>query len=69
MLPRDASRHAVEGVKFVQVDYGDRDDLRSKLTAVHTVLCFIGGIEMQKRIIDICVEVGVKRFAPNEWAR
>ncbi|KAE9567258.1 hypothetical protein CGMCC3_g16563 [Colletotrichum fructicola] len=64
----DTPRHAVEGVKFVQVDYGDRDDLRSKLTGVHTVLCFIGGIEMQKRIIDICVEAGVKRFAPNEWA-
>lgn len=60
-------------VRWVQVDYAKKDDLVSALKDVHTVLSFIvvqqdKGNASQRLLIDSCVEAGVKRFAPSEWA-
>ena len=43
------------------------------LRGVHTVLSFIvtaldPGNVSQKNLIDAAIRVGVKRFAPSEWA-
>ncbi|KAF4446848.1 hypothetical protein F53441_9552 [Fusarium austroafricanum] len=61
------------GVTWTQSDYTDKSQLVELFRGVETVLSFIGvhldpGNETQKRIIDACVEAGVKRFAPSEWA-
>lgn len=43
------------------------------LKGVHTLLSFVTEQEdpdspLQKNLIKAAIEVGVKRFAPNEWA-
>lgn len=58
----------MKGVQFVQVDYNNKEDLKKNLNHVHTVLCFIWDASLQMSLIDCCIEAGVRRFAPNEWA-
>ncbi|OGM51200.1 hypothetical protein ABOM_000207 [Aspergillus bombycis] len=64
----DVPKHARPSVKFVVVDYDNKTNLAKNLEAVHSVLCFISSFDVQIRLIDACIEAGVKRFAPNEWA-
>jgi hypothetical protein len=61
------------GVTWVKTSYQDQTELREILNGVHTVLSFIvtrsdPGNVSQKNLIDASVQVGVKRFAPSEWA-
>ncbi|KAH6612513.1 nmrA-like family protein-like protein [Boeremia exigua] len=61
-------------VQVVQVDYRDTQALASILTGTDVVLCFFAALDQEstikssKNLIDACVEAGVKRFAPSEWA-
>lgn len=62
-------------VKFVKTDYQDVKELSNILQGIHTVLSFISphldqeeAFNVQKNLIDASVAVGVKRFAPSEWA-
>jgi len=57
----------------IKVDYNDKSDLVKHLRGVQVVLSFVltttdpeGSV--QKVLIDACIEAGVKRFAPSEWA-
>ncbi|KAI2465483.1 NAD(P)-binding protein [Annulohypoxylon bovei var. microspora] len=63
----------IPGVKWVQTNYEDKNELVSIFKGVETVICFFPvhldpGNETQKRLIDASIEAGVKRFAPSEWA-
>ncbi|RAQ65348.1 hypothetical protein COH20_006458 [Aspergillus flavus] len=64
----DPTKHSMKGVQFVQVDYNNKEDLKKNLKRIHTVLCFIWDTSLQMSLIDCCIEAGVRRFAPNEWA-
>lgn len=62
----------LKGVEWIQTDFSDKSELVGLLQGVETVLCFFAvhldpGSENQKRLIDACVEAGVKRYAPSEW--
>ncbi|KAH6714896.1 hypothetical protein BKA61DRAFT_548605 [Leptodontidium sp. MPI-SDFR-AT-0119] len=70
---KDASKDLAAGLSWVKVDYLDKQQLAQVLQGMHTVLSFITvvkdpGNRAQINLIDACVEVGVKRFAPSEWA-
>ncbi|KAI8238394.1 hypothetical protein K4K54_000007 [Colletotrichum sp. SAR 10_86] len=64
------------GVQWVKTDY-EVDHLTKILGGVETVLSFVSGpadptntsqSDTQKNLIDACIQAGVKRFAPSEWA-
>ncbi|KAI4731795.1 NAD(P)-binding protein [Aureobasidium sp. EXF-10728] len=62
-----------KGITWIQVDYQSHTQLTQALDGVHTLLSFISeqddpGSPLQKNIIRAAVDVGVKRFAPSEWA-
>ena len=62
-----------QGVRVVKVEYTNKAFLVKQLTGVDTVLSFILNLHdpgniAQKTLIDACVEAGVRRFAPCEWA-
>ncbi|KAF9641125.1 NmrA-like protein [Lasiodiplodia theobromae] len=65
---------AIDGVKCVQVDYLHKTSLVDALRGTDVVLCFFastdqsGVVQKQKVLIDACIEAGVRRFAPSEWA-
>lgn len=55
------------------MDYLDKQQLVQVLQGMHTVLSFITVVmdhenHAQINLINACVEAGVKRFAPSEWA-
>ncbi|KAL9616941.1 MAG: hypothetical protein Q9160_008211 [Pyrenula sp. 1 TL-2023] len=55
------------------VDYCNLQQLTGALTTVDVVLSFIlpfadKGNTAQKTLIDACIQAGVRRFAPSEWA-
>ncbi|KAI3324030.1 NmrA-like family protein [Xylariaceae sp. AK1471] len=55
------------------VDFADLQCLVAALAGVEVVLSFIlpyadQGNVAQKTLIDACIEAGVRRFAPSEWA-
>lgn len=62
------------GVDVRPVSYTDHASLTNALRGVHTVLSVIGGLkademrESQLALIAAAKEVGVKRFAPSEYA-
>ncbi|KAJ3545238.1 hypothetical protein NM208_g2610 [Fusarium decemcellulare] len=67
--PADVAR----GLNWIQVEYNNKQKLAESLEGIHTVLSFIlvhndPGNHSQKNLIDACVQAGVKRFAPSEWA-
>ena len=58
---------------WVKTSYQDPYELTEILNGVHTVLSFITTqLDLdnvsQKNLIDAAIRVGVKRFAPSEWA-
>ncbi|KAF4890652.1 Oxidoreductase BOA1 [Colletotrichum fructicola] len=64
------------GVQWVKTDY-EVAHLTKILGGVETVLSFVSGpadptntsqSDTQKNLIDACIQAGVKRFAPSEWA-
>ncbi|KAF4832383.1 Oxidoreductase BOA1 [Colletotrichum tropicale] len=64
------------GVQWVKTDY-EVAHLTKILDGVETVLSFVSGpadptntsqSDTQKSLIDACIQAGVKRFAPSEWA-
>ncbi|PWY79691.1 NAD(P)-binding protein [Aspergillus heteromorphus CBS 117.55] len=60
-------------IHWTKIDYADKPQLVQALHGVHTVLSFIvvaqdRGNASQRTLIDACVDAGVKRFAPSEWA-
>ncbi|CAG7555668.1 unnamed protein product [Fusarium equiseti] len=62
----------LKGVEWIQTDFSNKSELIGLLHGVETVLCFFAvhldpGSENQRRLIDACVEAGVKRYAPSEW--
>ncbi|KAF7952683.1 hypothetical protein EAE96_005914 [Botrytis aclada] len=64
---------ASQGVTVDVVDYLDKTSLVHALEGVDTVLSFIitfndPNNQSQTNLIDACVEAGVRRFAPSEWA-
>jgi len=69
-----ASTKNIPGVKWVQTDYQNKEQLVRILSGVNTVLSFVSsGIgedddPTQKLLIDASIEAGVKRFAPSEWS-
>ncbi|KAI1323658.1 hypothetical protein F5Y16DRAFT_332710 [Xylariaceae sp. FL0255] len=59
-------------ISWQTVNYDDTDSIAGALKGIHTVLSFVqllsdAGNKSQKNLIDACVRVGVKRFAPSEW--
>ncbi|KAK1590306.1 NmrA-like family protein [Colletotrichum navitas] len=75
---KDAPAKALSpGVQWIKTSYDDVDQLAEALKGVHTVLSFVTGpmdpantaqMDAQKLLIDASIKVGVKRFAPSEWA-
>lgn len=66
-----APKLSAEGITVVKVNYLDNTELTAALQGVHTVLSFLTGDPEnagQKALIAACIEAGVKRFAPSEWA-
>ncbi|KAI8183586.1 hypothetical protein K4K52_011624 [Colletotrichum sp. SAR 10_76] len=70
------SRKLAPGVQWVKTDY-EVAHLTKILGGVETVLSFVSGpadptntsqSDTQKNLIDACIQAGVKRFAPSEWA-
>ncbi|TGO32147.1 hypothetical protein BHYA_0346g00020 [Botrytis hyacinthi] len=64
---------ASRGVTVDVVDYLDKAALVHALEGVDTVLSFIitfndPNNQSQTNLIDACIEAGVRRFAPSEWA-
>jgi hypothetical protein len=60
-------------VTWVKTSYRDPDELTRILKGVHTLLSFITtqsdlGNVSQKNLINAAIQVGVKCFAPSEWA-
>ncbi|KAH0431623.1 NmrA-like family protein [Colletotrichum camelliae] len=64
------------GVQWVKTDY-EVAHLTKIFKGVETVLSFVSGpadptntsqSDTQKKLIDACIQAGVKRFAPSEWA-
>ncbi|KAK7402525.1 hypothetical protein QQX98_011733 [Neonectria punicea] len=69
----DAPHDLAPGLSWTKVDYHDKQQLVDALKGVHTVLSFIVVVQDQGNVaqinlIDACIEVGVKKFAPSEWA-
>ncbi|RKL01298.1 hypothetical protein BFJ68_g12387 [Fusarium oxysporum] len=69
----DAPSNLLPDLKWTKVNYEDKKQLAKALKGMHTVLSFIVthldiGCVAQINLIDTCVEVGVKRFSPSEWA-
>ncbi|OCL11821.1 NmrA-like family protein-like protein [Glonium stellatum] len=66
-------KNTVAGIQYVIVDYFDKEHLVTTLRGIDVVLSFlvvhtdIGNV-VQRNLIDACIEAGVKRFAPSEWA-
>ncbi|KAK1516777.1 hypothetical protein CPAR01_16393 [Colletotrichum paranaense] len=66
--------NAQHNVQYAQVDYDDTSSIHNAFRGVDTVLSFIAtadsdeGFEVQKKLIDAAIEMGVRRFAPSEWA-
>ncbi|KAI9731031.1 MAG: hypothetical protein M1834_005494 [Cirrosporium novae-zelandiae] len=59
------------GIDVVKVNYLDKAELTAALKGVHTVLSFLVGDQQnlaQNNLVAACVDAGVKRFAPSEWA-
>lgn len=73
VLTRKDITEPITGVTFIKVDYTDKASLVKAVRDADVVLSFIV-IHLdpenvaQKNLIDAAVEVGVKRFAPSEWA-
>ncbi|TGO47019.1 hypothetical protein BCON_0297g00140 [Botryotinia convoluta] len=70
---KDVPDLTTQGVTVDIVDYIDKKALVDALEGVDTVLSFIVTINdpdnrAQKTLIDACIEAGVRRFAPSEWA-
>lgn len=70
---QDAPKDLPAGLSWIKVDYLDKQQLVRALRGMHTVLSFITVVmdhenHAQINLIDSCVQVGVKRFAPSEWA-
>ncbi|EWZ30332.1 hypothetical protein FOZG_15823 [Fusarium oxysporum Fo47] len=70
---KDAPSNLLPDLKWTKVNYEDKKQLAKALKGMHTVLSFIVthldiGCVAQINLIDTCVEVGVKRFSPSEWA-
>ncbi|KAJ5008553.1 Oxidoreductase BOA1 [Colletotrichum sp. SAR 10_66] len=70
------SQKLAPGVQWVKTNY-DVAHLTKILGGVETVLSFVSGpadptntsqSDTQKNLIDACIQAGVKRFAPSEWA-
>ncbi|KAF7920984.1 hypothetical protein BELL_0124g00210 [Botrytis elliptica] len=64
---------ARQGVTVNIIDYLDKAALVHALEGVDTVLSFIitfndPNNQSQTNLIDACIEAGVRRFAPSEWA-
>ncbi|THV44292.1 hypothetical protein BGAL_0679g00030 [Botrytis galanthina] len=62
-----------QGVTVDVIDYTDKAALVHALEGVDTVLSFIitfndPNNQSQTNLIDACIEAGVRRFAPSEWA-
>ena len=55
-------------IKVVKVDYTNQESLKDALQGVETVISFIGEEATQRALIAACVEAGVRRYAPTEWA-
>lgn len=74
LLSRSASpEFSALGVDVRPVDYTNHNALVTALQGVHTLLSVIGGSpeamrDAQLALIPACVEAGVKRFAPSEYA-
>ena len=51
------------------VDYTSRDSLSSALAGQDAVISALAGaaVPLQKQVIDVAAEVGVKRFVPSEF--
>ncbi|KUJ21528.1 NAD(P)-binding protein [Mollisia scopiformis] len=64
---------STSGITWRTVDYGDKSSLREALLGIHTVLSFINqqtpgqSGSSQINLVDACIAVGVKRFAPSEY--
>ena len=75
VLSRSSSNAILEslGAQVIAVDYNDHASLVAALQGVHTVISAIWANEgmyaaVQISLLNAAVEVGVKRFAPSEWA-
>ena len=60
-------------MSYKVVDYTDKPALVELLKGFDVVLSFLiahldVGNVTQKNLIHACIEAGVKRFAPSEWA-
>ncbi|CAJ0546485.1 Ff.00g011120.m01.CDS01 [Fusarium sp. VM40] len=70
---KDTPKDLPAGLTWAKVDYLDKQQLVQVLQGMHTVLSFITVVmdhenHAQINLINACVEAGVKRFAPSEWA-
>lgn len=73
MVYQDVPASSNRDISYVKVDYSDKKQVLEALNGVHTVLSFISEIEdqsspVQRQLIDVSIEAGVKRFLPSEWA-
>ncbi len=58
---------------MIAVDYQDKEQLVTALTGAHTVMSLIANhldptAAVGKALVDVSVQMGVKRFVPSEWS-
>jgi uncharacterized protein YbjT (DUF2867 family) len=71
--PFSSSDLTARGVAVIRVDYSNGASLVKELQGVHTVIvCLFADddscLQSQLTLLDACLEIKVKRFAPSEWA-
>jgi len=69
----DVTDPHADGISWIKADYHDKKALVELLRGADVVLSFVlpgldPGNIAQRNLIDACIEAGVKRFAPSEWA-
>lgn len=59
-------------IVFVDIAVASTSLLKEIIADAEVVICTLeiyDQVDLQKKLVDICVEVGtVKRFIPNDWA-
>jgi hypothetical protein len=72
-LTRSHPSSLTPGVSYKRVDYEDRASLTEALAGYDVCLSFLVAhldkdCVTQKNLIHACIDAGVKRFGPSEWA-
>ena len=70
--PEKTEALAKMGVKIIEVDLTNIDDIAKACTGIHCVVSTLAGlrdviIDLQKRVLDGAIQAGVPRFIPSDF--